>query len=81
MVLEGARGCLGKIPPRGVLKTPRTTKHAEWPAHRDGLPYHWQAARLWDGAHRLVTLSNDVPPSATGLLPVPSHTVSCPLET
>ena len=40
-----------------------TLQHTERPAYHDDLPYLWQSAPLWDRAHRLVTLSNDVPPN------------------
>ena len=50
-----------------------TPQHTERPAYHDHLPFLWQSAPLWNRAHPLVTLSNNVPPkpeqSALGLLP------------
>ena len=40
-----------------------TPQHTERPVYHDGLPYLWPSAPLWDRAHGLVTLSNDVPPN------------------
>ena len=50
-----------------------TLQHTERPVYHDHLPFLWQSAPLWNRAHPLMTLSNNVPPkpeqSALGLLP------------
>ena len=64
-------GAWGKFHP-AEHSTQCTPQHTERPAYHDDLPYRWQSAPLWDRAHGLVTLSNDMPPnpnSAAGLLP------------